>query len=279
MIQLLSAGFTRLIKNKLFWFGNLLMTGFFIFLLIRSYMDSIKYPDSYLYTADTLLFAPFQIIGIFSSCFTGMFLGREYSDGTLRNKLITGKSRTQIYLSNLILSFVSSLVVSFFAILAAGILGIAFWGPLQSTMTHTLLYIGLGILMLVVYSGIFTLLAMLISNRTAGTVVCIFLFFLMLIASIYINTRLEAEEFTMPGYTISVDGVLQPMDPVPNPLYLEGTARTVYEFFRELLPPSQGSMLMSHGVKRPLIQVLCTLGLTICTMISGIFHFRRKDLK
>lgn len=279
MTRLLSAGFARLIKNKLFWFGSLLLTGFFVFLLFRYSGEAKRYPDYIYYNSDYLLFASFQIIGVFASCFTGLFLGTEYSDGTLRNKLIAGRSRIQVYLSNLILSFAASLFASLLSILVNCVLGIALFGPLEQSLSQILLHLALGILMLAAFAGIFTLIAMLIPSKSAGSVISIILFFLMLIAATYIFSRLDQKEFITPGYTITVDGVLQPMDPIANPHYLQGIKRDIYEFFRDLLPTSQGSMLMAWEVARPLVQAACSLGLLILTTISGTYHFNRKDLK
>ena len=278
MTQLLSAGFARLFKNKLFWFGSLLMTGFFIFLVIQNYRNCQKYPDVYFYTADTLMFAPFQIIGIFTSCFTGLFLGTEYSNGTLRNKLVIGRTRTEVYLSNLILSFTASLFANIISILATSALGIALFGAPLLTLTGFLKTMGLGMLMLAAFAGIFTLISMLIPSRSASSMVCILFFFLLIIAATYVNTRLDAREFVSPNYIISIDGVIQPTDPVPNPMYLQGMKRKFYEFFQDLLPTAQGSLLMAQMIERPLVMAACSLGITACTTVSGIFHFTRKNL-
>lgn len=279
MTKLLSAGFTRLFKNKLLWFGSIFLNGFFVFLVVNNYMSMNKHPDVYSYTSDYLLFAPFQIIGVFASCFTGMFLGTEYSDGTLRNKLIIGRSRTDVYLSNFILSFIASLFASAMAILATGTVGIMLFGAFQITLVQIIKYLGLGVLMLAAFAGIFTLISMLIPSKAAGSVICILAFFLLLIAATYVSARLDADEFLSPGYRISIDGVEQIGELIPNPWYLQGTARAVFEFFQDLLPTSQGSLLMAQRANRPAVMALCSLGITICTTVSGIFHFKKKDLK
>ena len=279
MTRLLSAGFARLMKNKLFWFGSLLLSGFFIFLLLHNFREMKQYPDYIQYNSDSLLFAPFQIIGLFVSCFTGMFLGTEYSDGTLRNKLIAGRSRIQVYLSNLILSFAASLFACLLSILLNCVLGIALFGPLEQSLSQILLHLVLGILMLAAFAGIFTLIAMLVHSKSAGSVICIFLFFLMLFAATYIISCLDQPEFIPTGYSLVIDGVLQPKEQMANPYYLQGIKRDIFEFFRDLLPTSQGSMLMAWMVARPLVQAVCSLGLLILTTISGTYHFNRKDLK
>lgn len=248
-------------------------------LLIHNYQNMTAYPDIYHYTGDSLMFAPFQIIGLFASCYTGMFLGTEYKDGTLRNKLVIGRSRTQVYLSNLIISFIASLITCAFCVLVNLAVGVALFGAPELTLSQMLVTSGLGMLMLASFAGIFTLISMLIPSKSAGSVANILLFFVFIFATAYVMNRLETREFTMPGYSINLDGELQLMDPVPNPFYLQGTARQLFEFVRDSLPTCQGAILMAHMVERPLVMVLSSLGITVCTTVSGVFHFRRKDLK
>lgn len=279
MAQLLSSGFSRLFKNRLFWICNVLMSGFFILVIFMNYRDMKKVPGLYHYTGSTFMFAPLQIIGIFVSCFTGMFLGTEYRDGTLRNKVVIGQSRTGIYLSNLIVCFTASLFTSVVTISITFVTGVSFFGTEGIDPVRILQCFGIGVLMLAAFAGISTLISMLIPSRSAGSMINILFFFALVIAATYVIARLDQPQMIVNGYTFMVDGELQPGELIPNPYYLEGTLRKLYEFFRDLLPTSQGSLLMSQEIERPFTMALCSLGLTACTTISGIFHFRRKDLK
>lgn len=279
MTQLLSAGFTRLFKNKIFWSGTAFLSGLLIYVVIQNHIDMVRYPDVYFYTGTTFMFAPFQVIGIFISCFTGLFLGTEYKDGTMRNKLIVGRSRTEVYLSNLTVCFAASLFASIAAVSVTFITSVALIGNPTLTVGQIMEFSGLGALMLAAFAGIFTLISMLVPSRSAGAVINILLFLALMLAGLHVTSRLEEPAMTMPGYTITVGGELQPLETVANPLYLDGFLRKFYELFRDLLPTSQGTLLMNQRPERPLVMALCSLGLTVCTTVSGIFHFRRKDLK
>lgn len=279
MAQLLSMGFSRLSKNKLFWSGTILQAGFFAFIIIANYRDMVLHPDYYQYTSDSFMFAPFRISGLFASCFTGMFLGSEYSYGTIRNKLVVGKSRAVVYLANLIITFAASLIVNFVSILVTFSAGILLFGAPEMAPANMLMICGLGVLMLAAFAGIFTLLSTLITNKAAGSVINMLLFLALIIVGAFIVDRLEQPEMMMPSFVMSIDGVIQPTELVPNPWYLQGTTRKVFAFFRDLLPTSQGSLLMTREIERPLMVALCSLALTACTTVSGIFHFSKKDLK
>ena len=113
MIRLLDAGFTRLKKDKFFWSMCICVVFIVLLVLYNNYSNMKKYDE--IIEIDRLFFFFGTFLGIMSSIFTSVFLGTEYSNGTLRNKIIMGHRRFKIYLSNLI---ITSLVNIFFVIIA-----------------------------------------------------------------------------------------------------------------------------------------------------------------
>lgn len=281
MNKLLSAGFSRLWKNKVFWIGILLMSGMLIFVLVSNYRDMMRYIEEARvgYIPDTFLPGCFMFIGCFTSVFAALFLGTEYSDGTIRNKLVVGHSRISVYLSCLILCIVSSLLVCVAATLVTFLAGIPLFGlPLYPTVM--LQKFGIGILMVTAFSGIFTLPVMLIHNKSISSVVCIIGFFTLVFLSIYIMQRLEAPEFIDSSFVMSVDGEIIPGDPFPNPSYLRGTTRSVYEFFADFLPTSQSFRIVQSGaLPHPWRFCAYSSLTTVVSTLVGTLLFRKKDIK
>ena len=107
MIKLLNAGFTRLRKNKLFWLLTLFSIVLALFMIYFRYNDMKTYEDTV--AVEQLMFNYSTIIGIVMSIFTSLFLGVEYSDGAIRNKISIGHKRVNIYLSNFIVTTITSL--------------------------------------------------------------------------------------------------------------------------------------------------------------------------
>ena len=94
MNNLICAEFSRLFKSFIFRLAALFSFGFAVFAIFMRYMDVINYPSEYAQlpvsysNADGLIFAGgFYLVFAFT-VFVSLFVGTEYSDGTMRNKLI-----------------------------------------------------------------------------------------------------------------------------------------------------------------------------------------------
>ena len=84
MSRLLAAGFTRLKKSKIFWLLMVMMFALGIFFPVSQYNSMQKYNTSG--TLDSPFFSHVMFMGILTAVFCSLFIGTEYSDGTIRNK-------------------------------------------------------------------------------------------------------------------------------------------------------------------------------------------------
>ena len=95
MSKLLRSDFRRLFRSKLFYLG-ILAVGISVGHALANniyYLDVMKELEIPL---DNLLFMGTTVLGFAMAVFTSFFVGTEYSDGTMRNKVIVGNSRTGI---------------------------------------------------------------------------------------------------------------------------------------------------------------------------------------
>lgn len=274
MTKLLSANFLRLRKSHLFW-GTLvfsaLLAAFRVTTLWRDHVDV-----GVVSTLDEALFTYAQIIGLTAAVFTSLFLGTEYSDGAIRSKIVSGCSRLSIYLAGFLTTFaaaVLNLAAYWIVALAEGVLLLE---PSQMGVGKILFSVFGILLMAAAFCAIFTFIAMNCGSKATTAVMCILLFFAMLVASTYIFARLDAPEEQL-TYSMTDGEMVSYMQ--PNPRYLRGTERTVYEFFRDLLPTGQGVQYSIGTVTNPLRLLLCSLGLFAVFTGAGATLFRRKDLK
>ena len=95
MSRLLSAGLIRLKKSKLFWLFCGLMFALGLFFPASLYLQAQKY--NLATTIDQTFFSHVMYMGVISAVFVSLFIGTEYSDGAIRNKLMIGHSRISIY--------------------------------------------------------------------------------------------------------------------------------------------------------------------------------------
>lgn len=275
MNKLLASNFSRLMKNRLFWGECICMFVFGVALVENKYMEQVKYHSVEI--LDTGFFAYALVIGFAIAIFCSMFLGTEYSDGTIRNKVIVGHSRIQIYLVNLMTNIVVSFVLCLCFLVPVLAIGIPLLGPL-TTGTHIILWMFLGTLCLAIaFCSVFTMFSMINSNKPAVVVTGMLFMIAFLMIAVGVSTKLEAPEF-ITSYNMGQDGGLEPHTE-PNPKYLTESERVFWQFIYDVLPTGQAlqyaMMTAIHLWQMPLYSILLSLG----TTTAGVLIFRKKDLK
>ena len=145
MYKLLKTNFFRLVKNKIFWgivIITILIASFILFNTILNQQGETKEG------IDKILVMYIHFIGIFIAIFTSLFVGTEYSDGALRNKIVIGHSRKNIYFANMMTSIVVGICIELIYMFVIAIVGIPTLGTLQMT-TEKFLFIVLDIVIMI----------------------------------------------------------------------------------------------------------------------------------
>ena len=99
MLKLLRADFFCLRRNRAFWLCAAAAFALSSVCMLQASGDSAQ-------TLEQHLLQVFPFLPILHAAFVSLFLGLEYQDGTLRNKLIVGHSRKCVYLSRLLVSII-----------------------------------------------------------------------------------------------------------------------------------------------------------------------------
>lgn len=280
MRNLLSANLLRLKKSVLFWGALILSLGFGICVTAVQVMEQLKYggfPDSPAFSR----YAP--LIGVVTAVFVSLFFGTEYHDGTIRNKIITGRPRASIYLANLITGSVCALLfcASYFAACLGLSVPFVSSGVLRELeippRAFALIIVGILVLSLA-YTGLFLLVTMNCSRKTTSGVVCILASVLLLIFGIYLDGRLDAAEY-ISSYSLGVDGQVVQEEPEPNPRYLRGLERDVYQFLYDFTPGGQSTQYATADGGNLEIMPVYSLVILLAATAGGVALFRKKDLK
>ena len=275
MRKLLSANFSRLRIDKIFWLGLLAMFGLGAYVVCSMYSNTIRY-NEYAFLGDSLLIYSYCVGGC-AAIFCSFFFGTEYSNGTIRNKLIVGHKRGNIYCAGLFLSVFTALLMGIAFLLSYFVLGSFLLEAPKLPMNIMIFYNIISFFTIIAYASIFHMLSMLISRKSVSVLVCLLTFFGLFILAMVIIGKLDAPEF-ISGYQLTANG-LEQTAPEPNPRYLQPEARRIYQFFDDLLPTCQSLTLSYFEVIHPVLMIVYSVIISVVTTIIGVLGFQRKNLK
>ncbi len=142
-------------------------------------------------TFDDMFVVPaFVILCIFIS----LNIGREYSDGVIRNKLIYGKSRLQIYVAKLLVSIGISFVLSMLFLIGFSLIALKQVLPYLSS--EILLRAGLAFLLMNgVWATLFTVISISIPHKEIGSILNIALIVVIMFGCYQIEHILGQPKF------------------------------------------------------------------------------------
>lgn len=140
---------------------------------------------------DDMFIVPIFII---LAAFISLNIGREYADGTIRNKIIAGKTKATIFNARIVISlFVSTILVIAYLI---PFIAISFNEVLTKFQVTTLLWILLGfILVNYVWAILFTVVSMLISSREIASIINFILVITIMFGAYEIENRLGQQPY------------------------------------------------------------------------------------
>lgn len=280
MLRLLSAEFSRLFKNKIFYVLCGVAAAFGAFMPIINYATLNRNSEDYVPYSDSGAFAIFFFGGVISAIFVSLFIGTEYSDGTMRNKLICGHTRTSLYFSGFTVNFCASalIYICFFIVLFT--IGTAFFRNYQYSVKEILLLMDAGFANLFAYTSVFTAISFCNRNKAGTAVVSLVLCMALIVVSFVSLSRLAEPEVYPAAMCMSADGTLYEQDEEPNPNYVSGKKREVLQFVADFLPAGQGFVL-SGFTSEPEFKkeyILYSLILSFASDLVAVPVFRKKNI-
>ena len=279
MSRLLSADFAKLKKNKFFWICTIGLFLFGVFMAAMHHIAMIQQNDDPHLT--NVLFVYALVVAILIPAFVSLFIGTEYSDGTVRNKLVIGHTRQNIYLSSLISSSTAGLIFCLSYLAGALLVGVPLTGIEEGTLQGIVILVLLSLLMSGAFTALCTITALLCQNRALTVVINILSACFLLVMSIYVMNKLLEPETYMGTYLDTSTGKITAGEEIKNPDYLEGTERDIYQFFNDFLPTGQSvNISQAGGVSgNPGLMAAYSAGIIIVSTGIGIFSFKKRDIK
>lgn len=281
MSRLLRAEFSRLFKSRIFWIGIIYALGIGALSSTTQYREMVSTPGYHPHI-DNILYSNCLFMPIVAAVFVGLFVGTDYSDGTIRNKLMIGHTRTEVYFSNLFVCMIALFIIHLVEILAVLGIGVPLVGNLEMPVS-VLVKLGLiSLVTLVALTSIYLLISMLIQSKANASVTAIVLSIVFLMSAMVLQNRLNAPKYYEEmDYTYTdEDGNTREyhQEREMNRKYLSGTKREIYEFLYDVLPGCQMLQMARQDLENPGRLPLYSLAVTVVTTACGVCFFRRKNL-
>lgn len=259
MQRLIFAGFYRLKTSRLFWFFIAAETVWSAFLAWLLYCFGNIEENLFL-----MIFMPMFYLGVAEAVFCGFYIGTDYSDGTVRNKIAVGQTRANVYLSNLVIcSFAgaAALITHMAAFFGAGAFLI---GSAVFPQVIFLKYI-CALANVLTFASLFTMTSTLCSKTASAAVANIFISLGLIVAGVYAYAY-----YNQPA--VFSDGSA-------NPRYVGGAARAVLGFLEAVLPTSSALEVMARNSYAVCLRIIfCSLAEAAIFSLIGLRAFKRKNI-
>ena len=280
MRKLLSANSSRLWRSKIFWVLEAVCFGAGAFVYTLVAINTRNLGQGWLeYNAHAYFYLSILFIAVVIAIFDCFYIGTEHSDGTLRNKLVVGHSRAEIYLSYFLTAAVAALLFAAAYLLAVLIVGLPFSGSTVITCVELQPWrIVNFVLVIIEYTALFVLLSMLDSNKARNVVISLLVAASVILIGMMLYGRYSQPEFVN-HVVVLPDGGIELKQGAANSKYLSGTIRTVVEWLTLIMP--SGSVMLSldrnlgFDWRNPVLSVILIVVLTAI----GAWLFKKKDIK
>lgn len=274
MCELLKVDFRRVLKDRLFLISCIIGAAFslvntLLYVVMEFGMNELSGEMlGSLVTAKAQFFSSFALgnnFGMIAPVLLAIILCKDFGSGTVRNKIISGKSRTSVFLSLFTVCFVCLFgIVLLHALLALGISLIFFEYQAGEFAWVDLGYFFLSLLFEVfAYVFIAALLSYLCAlAKNAGLTVVLFVaidFVLVLVGSILQIGMMVIEQ------TSGNDTIVRVLD--------------VFQMLNVFQSSAMIGLGTAYSTADILYLTLVPLGLAAAVVALGIVKFRKKDLK
>lgn len=278
MRRLLRAGFYRVKSRKLIRIELLTAMLISTFIILNGFFET-NLANAYVYKLVARFFGYAPLMGPFIAVFTAFLWGTDYEYGTLRNKLICGHTREEVYFSNLLMTICAGGGIALVWLAVNGILGIPLLGDpsVKLSRGELVCYIMASLLMTAALASVCCLLASLAESRNSAVLVCLGAVAAMVVIGMLLYDRF-AEPELLSGWTWMMEDPTVRWHPA-NARYVGGIYRILLELAICLTPGGQGVILCEEGVEHLAFLPLCSVFVIIISSLIGIHSFKKKNLK
>ena len=273
MMKLLKANLARLFANGIFRIAVVgsAFVGVLCVIWERNYIIATK--DAYemaemsvrdsIFGLDAHFLSFVHVIAVAVAAFCSFYISSDYKNGTLRNKVVAGNTRAEIYLSNLAANIVAACMMFTAYLVLVLCMGLPLIGAFQQFAPVKIIAWILSVYtVMITFAAVITCIAMLIARQVIAIGISVCTVFVGLCIGQAFLSRLT-----------DVD------------LYLQGRERMLelVLFLSDFLPGSQlmefRALKYSVGNLNPIVIVSGSVVFTVLLTVIGLIRFRRKELQ
>lgn len=254
MYRLLCADIRKMCMSKIFWFafGCIVIVCPIMFQLLNVIIGCVRDWET-VYADITLTVYP-SIAPMFIAAFVGIYVGIQFGEGTLKNKLMIGGKRSDIFLSMVIVTVLATVMFQVTNTILNVILGnVLLDGFVMSNMDiikNAFVYM----LSSIVSAVFFTTVTFTLGNGKISSMICIIIAFVFKIITSEIVTMLY---------------------PISGKCTLQGIKYSFCSFFDKYVFFSYFNGGIRYEMSTYIKGFSCTV---IGVMLLGIIVFQRKDM-
>lgn len=246
MLNLLNETFTRVRKSVQVWVSLILLIAIGLVIIFVLNMGQSKMYNSF-------MLLPLQFM-MYLVPYNGFFISRDYTNGTIRNKIVLGYSREKIYMTNwLLLSAVVIAEFLVFVVLMYSLGGAVLGFSWDFEFVEFVKIMVLALFNILAFSSVAVMLCMCFQG-VSGTVWSFFIYMILEVLT------LIAQLATMKNEELN---------------------EKIYKFMGKLLPPAQASYLL--GIDEVGSEdwklIAYSIGVIVFTTGIGMLVFKKKNIK
>ena len=251
MRRLLFSGLMGLFHSGIFWCMLIAMP---LFNLYMAFANAVNVKIIYDAMPEILLFSHTKCFGIAIAMFMGLYVGTEFSDGTIRNKLICGHTRPGVYLSYFVSCLAGVFLTHILSVLVSYVFGTLLLGKMTVAGDVIVRDVFFSFFPLAAITAITLLIIMLCRDKVLGSVV----------ADIVATVMALLSTATTAGMATKDAAYIRALDWLPN-AYLEKIRL--------------GEELLQAQIIPELPLPICSAITLLVLLLAGIVLFHNMDIR
>ena len=171
MTSLIVMGLSRMFRSLVFKIGMGLMVIYPLFIVLVSLKN--RTPDSE--PLNGVYNSGLVFIGLLIGAFVSVLIGQDYIEKTINNKIMAGHSRTAIYLSDFIVTFIGAVIMQLGCMAAASVVAIPLYGMYSTPLSEILRMQPIILCIIAVYTALALFVTTIVNSKSYAVAASMFL--------------------------------------------------------------------------------------------------------